>query len=199
MGTFFALCLSKSGRKESIEQASIFFRKTAPSITTLSIEEIMQDTKLLFAFDILFACGRSGFAQSVKSSERPTVSELEDRFTGLVERSFADPVKHVVASNYGMAATIRQEKLPEKLDSDSELNSIVTKADIMKCLKDSFAYPHKAINEKNETDLIQSPDNEKPSSRLEVADRPLWHSWNHYEQMVEYLQMNTIVPPSSRQ
>jgi hypothetical protein len=116
-----------------------------------------------------------------------------------VERTFAGQVKHVAASNYGMAATIRQEKPPVKLDSDSELNSIVTKADIMKCLKDSFAYPHKAINEKNETDPIQSPGTEKPSSRLEVADRLLWHSWNHYEQMVEYLQMNTIVPPSSRQ
>jgi len=71
----------------------------------------------------------------------------------------------------------------------------------MKLLKDSFVYLHRAlssINEKNETELIKSPDSEKPLPKLEVADLALWHNWQHYGQLVEYLRMNGIIPPASR-
>ena len=189
----------------------------------------MKNTKWLFAFLIVLACSSGAFAQGGKSSERPTVSQVEDRLVGLVERmfvpaaeampedkysfaptngefkgvrTFAEHIKHVAASNYGMAAAILHEKPPVKLDSDSDLDAITTKADIMKFLTGSFAYLHRAlssINEKNETDLIQSPDSQKLLSRLEVADRALWHCNNHYGQMVEYLRMNGIIPPASRQ
>lgn len=35
-------------------------------------------------------------------------------------------------------------------------------------------------------------------SRLGAASSSLWHSFDHYGQMVEYLRMNGIVPPASR-
>jgi hypothetical protein len=156
------------------------------------------------------------------------VSQLEDRFVGAAERevvpaadampeekysfaptngefkkvrTFAEMVKHVAAANYGMAAAILHEKPPVKLETQSDLDAIQTKADIMMFLKGSFAYLHKAfgsITEKNQTDMIRSPDSDKPLARLEVADRALWHCNNHYGQMVMYLRMNGIVPPASR-
>ncbi len=56
----------------------------------------------------------------------------------------------------------------------------------------------RSINGKNETELIKSPDSEKPFPKLEVADLALWHNWQHYGQLVEYLRMNGIIPPASR-
>jgi len=78
---------------------------------------------------------------------------------------------------------------------------MTSKADIMKFTKDSFAYLHKAlssINEKNETDMIKSPFGEGKVTRLGIATLVLWHNFDHYGQMVEYLRMNGIIPPASR-
>ena len=186
----------------------------------------MKNGKWLFAFLILFAWNCPAFGQDSKSSERPTVSQIEDNLAGQVERplirtadampedkfsfaptngefkgvrTFAEQTEHVAGSNYSMAAAILQEKLPAEVEKSFE--SMHSKAEIMKALKESFAYLHKAlssINEKNQTDLIKTPDSEKPLARLEVADRALWHNWQHYGQMVEYLRMNGIIPPTSR-
>jgi hypothetical protein len=35
-------------------------------------------------------------------------------------------------------------------------------------------------------------------TRLAAANLTVWHSYDHYGQMVEYLRMNGIVPPASR-
>jgi hypothetical protein len=78
---------------------------------------------------------------------------------------------------------------------------MTSKADIMKYTKDSFAYLHKAlssITEQNETDQIKSPFGEGKVTRLGIATIGLWHPFDHYGQMVEYLRMNGIVPPASR-
>ena len=109
-------------------------------------------------------------------------------------------VKHAAASNYGMAAAILHQKSPVKLETEADLDVYTTKADIVRFLRGSFDFLHKAlssINQSNETDLIQSPDADKPIARQEVADRAISHCWNHYGQLVEYLRMNGIVPPAS--
>ncbi|HEX7253493.1 MAG TPA: DinB family protein [Thermoanaerobaculia bacterium] len=188
----------------------------------------MSPRKSLLGFLILMACAGLALAQGDAPGVRPTVSQLEDRFVGAAERevvpaadampeekysfaptngeftkvrTFAEMVKHVAASNYGMAAAILHEKPPVKLETQSDLDAIRTKAEIMTFLRGSFAFLHRAlssINEKNQTELIRSPDSDKPLARLEVADRALWHCNNHYGQMVMYLRMNGIVPPASR-
>jgi uncharacterized damage-inducible protein DinB len=186
----------------------------------------MKNRRWLLAFAIFFACGSMTFAQGAKSGERPTVSQLEDSLVGRVERAlvrtadampedkfsyaptsegfkgvrtFGEMVKHVAGSNYGMAAAILQEKIPAEVENT--FDSLKSKAEIMNLLKDSYAYLHKAlssVNEKNETELIKSPDSEKPLPKLEVADLALSHNWQHYGQLVEYLRMNGIIPPASR-
>ncbi len=127
----------------------------------------MKNRKWLLAFPILFACSSITFAQGAKSSERPTVSQVEDGLVGRVERtfvrtadampedkfsfaptngelkgvpSFGEMVKHVAGSNYGMAAAILQEKIPAEVENS--FDSLNSKADIMKLLKDSYAYLH---------------------------------------------------------
>jgi hypothetical protein len=114
-------------------------------------------------------------------------------------RTFADMVKHVAASNYGMASAF-STTTRQSLDSAAEVDAIAGKAEILKFLRGSFEFLHKAlstINQQNETELIDAPGSDQPLARLEVADRAVTHCWNHYGQLVEYLRIRGIKPPAS--
>jgi len=116
-------------------------------------------------------------------------------------RTFAQQVKHVAAVNYELGAALLSEKPPVEIGDETGPASITSKADILKYLKDSFAYTHKAIdtiNEKNMIETVKSPFGEGKVTRLSLATSVAWHGFDHYGQMVEYLRMNGIVPPASR-
>ena len=116
-------------------------------------------------------------------------------------RTFAQQIKHVAAVNYELAAAILEEKPPADIGDESGPASVTTKADVLKYLKDSFAYVHKAmgtINEKNLVETVKSPFGEGKVSRLGLAAAIGSHGFDHYGQMVVYLRMNGIVPPASR-
>lgn len=116
-------------------------------------------------------------------------------------RTFAQQVKHVAAVNYLIAAAILEEKPPIDTGGEKGPDAVASKADIMKFLKDSFAYVDKAaatINDKNVVGNVKSPFGEGETTRLALATEVSWHSFDHYGQMVEYLRMNSIVPPASR-
>ena len=116
-------------------------------------------------------------------------------------RTFAEQIKHVAAVNYELGAAILQEKPPADIGDESGPSSITTKDDILKYLKDSFAYVHKAIatiNDKNVVETVASPWGEGRVSRLGLANSVSAHGFDHYGQMCVYLRMNGIVPPASR-
>ena len=110
-------------------------------------------------------------------------------------------MKHVAAVNYIFGAAILSEKVPVDVGDESGPASMKTKAEILKYLKDSLTYVHKAIatvNEKNLVDPLKSPFGEGSVTRLGLATSVTAHGFDHYGQMVEYLRMNGIVPPASR-
>src|ERR1700760_3760216 len=75
-------------------------------------------------------------------------------------RTFAQQIKHVAAVNYEVGAAILEEKPPVDVNGEAGPASITSKADIIKFLKGSFAYVHKAvatINETNLTETVKSP------------------------------------------
>src|SRR5579864_1875986 len=177
----------------------------------------------------LLALATSSRAQEKKKPEhRRTVSEildhtvlnLEEEFIPAAEampddkydfaptngqfkgvRTFGQQIKHVAAVNYELGAAILQEKPPGDLNGEAGPASITSKEDILKYLKDSFEYVHKAvqtIDEKNEVETVKSPFGEGMVSRLGLACSVSWHGYDHYGQMVVYLRMNGIVPPASR-
>jgi len=116
-------------------------------------------------------------------------------------RTFAQQIKHVAAVNYESAAAILEQKPPVDINEESGPASITTKTDILKYLKESFVYVHKAIatiNEKNVVETVRSPFGEGSVSRMGLATSIAWHGYDHYGQMVVYLRMNGIVPPASR-
>ena len=87
------------------------------------------------------------------------------------------------------------------LGGENGPDSMKSKAEIVKFLKDSFAYAHKAVATLNESDLtgaIKSPFGEGTTTRLGMATLIVGHGFDHYGQIVEYLRMNSIVPPASR-
>jgi len=116
-------------------------------------------------------------------------------------RTFAQQVKHVAAVNYELGAAILEEKTPVDIGDEAGPASITTKVEILKYLKDSFAYAHRAvqtINDKNLVETVKSPFGEGKVTRLGLATTVAWHAFDHYGQMVVYLRMNGIVPPASR-
>lgn len=116
-------------------------------------------------------------------------------------RTYAEQIKHVAAVNYELGAALLEQKPPVDIGEESGPASVTKKADVIKFLKDSFAYVHKAIatiNEQNLTGTVRSPFGEGMVSRLGLASAVASHGYDHYGQMVEYLRMNGIVPPASR-
>ncbi len=125
----------------------------------------------------------------------PTTGE----FKGV--RTFGQQVKHVAAVNYILGSGILGEKSPVDTGGENGPDSIKSKADIIKYLKDSFAYLHKAAESINETNLVaptKNPFGEGTATRLALATGAVGHCFDHYGQMVEYLRLNGIIPPASR-
>jgi uncharacterized damage-inducible protein DinB len=116
-------------------------------------------------------------------------------------RTFAQQAKHVAAVNYIVAAAILGEKPPVDTGGEKGPDGVTSKADIVKFLKDSYAYAHKAaatINEGNAVAPIKNPFGEGTATRLGMGTVFAWHGFDHYGQMVVYLRSNGIVPPASR-
>ena len=188
----------------------------------------MKTMKWMCALMLLLAGSGMALAQDAKPAEHRTIAQVLDHAVSGVEnefvsaadampedkysfaptngefkgvRTFAQQVKHVAAVNYMVGAAILEEKPPVELGSENGPDSVKTKADIIKFLKDSFAYVHKAtltINEGNMLNPIKSPFGSGMTTRLGMATLIVGHCFDHYGQMVEYLRMNGIVPPASR-
>jgi uncharacterized damage-inducible protein DinB len=116
-------------------------------------------------------------------------------------RTYAQQIKHVAAVNFELAAALLEQKPPVDIGDESGPPSLTSKADIIKYLKDSFEYVHKAlatVNDSNLTGTVKSPFGEGSVSRLGLAMSVASHGFDHYGQMVVYLRMNGIIPPASR-
>jgi uncharacterized damage-inducible protein DinB len=115
-------------------------------------------------------------------------------------RTFGEQLKHIAASNYLIWSPITGEKPPDTVNEGKGPDNMKAKADIIKFLKDSFAFGHKAVATLNDSNLVQPivRNNRPPTTRLFLATFAPAHCFDHYGQMIEYLRMNGIVPPASR-
>ncbi len=116
-------------------------------------------------------------------------------------RTFAMQVKHVAVANYAFGSAILGEKPPIPLGGPNGPDNITSRADILKYLKDSYAYAHKALASISESNILtptKGPFGDKPTTRLAMATSMVSHPFDHYGQMVVYLRMNGIIPPASR-
>lgn len=115
-------------------------------------------------------------------------------------RTFGQQLKHVAASNYLIWSPITGEKAPGTVNEGKGPDNMTAKADIIKFVKDSFAFGHKAVATLTASNLVEplTSSSGRPTTRLFLATFAPAHAFDHYGQMVEYLRMNGIVPPASR-
>jgi uncharacterized damage-inducible protein DinB len=113
-------------------------------------------------------------------------------------RTFAREVRHIAASNYAIWSPLTNEQFPKDFLGGDGPENLKTKAEIIQFLKDSFALGHQGAATLTMENFLQPPEGSK-STRLRLAQFAVEHAYDHYGQMVEYLRMNGIVPPASRQ
>jgi len=125
----------------------------------------------------------------------------EGNFKGV--RTFAQQVKHIATVNNRFFDSITGQAPPAAPDEGLTSNgpdAIQTKDQILKYLRESFAYGHKAIATLN-ADNALAPLNDSPvfflRTKMSLAMFACTHAMDHYGQMVEYLRMNGITPPMS--
>jgi len=139
-------------------------------------------------------------AADAMPAEKYSFAPTAGQFTGV--RTFAQQIKHLAANNYRMAAYILNETPTPDQMSETGPDTVQSKPQIMEYVKGSFAVLRRAIASINEGNMLE-PLTSSPSpgqkTRLQLAVDVVAHSSNHYGQMVEYLRMNGIVPPASRQ
>ncbi|MBZ5508646.1 MAG: DinB family protein [Acidobacteriia bacterium] len=114
-------------------------------------------------------------------------------------RTFAGQIRHVAADNIAICAPLADQPEPAGNNAPNGPMNLTTRAELLKFLKDSFSFGHKAVaglTSANELELVEFRG--KKVTRISLAILALTHTNDHYGQMVEYLRMNGIVPPASR-
>ena len=128
-----------------------------------------------------------------KMNFAPTAGE----FKGV--RTFGQQAKHLATYIYLASAAVLEQKPPVDTGGDNGPDTVRTKEQIVAYVKGAFAYGHKALlslTEKNQMDRVQFEG--RPMERIGAAVFMMYHNFDHYGQIVEYLRMNGIIPPASR-
>ena len=146
-------------------------------------------------------------AAEAMPADKYSFAPAGNKFEGV--RTFAQQVKHVATVNYIFYSALIEQDPPPGITANKQTNgpdSLQAKAEIVRYLKDSFAFAHKAvatITAENATAVLSQSGARVgvPSflnTRLALASFGCTHVFDHYGQIVEYLRMNGITPPASQ-
>jgi uncharacterized damage-inducible protein DinB len=108
-------------------------------------------------------------------------------------RSIGQIIGHIADAQFLFCSTAAGEKAPQ---SDAE-KTMTTKTQLSKALADSTAYCDKVIDGMNDTTGMEIVRLFGPTPRLNVLTFNIAHSYEHYGNLVTYMRLNKIVPPSS--
>jgi uncharacterized damage-inducible protein DinB len=109
-------------------------------------------------------------------------------------RSIAQLIGHIADSQFGICAAAAGEK-PAQSGIEK---SVTSKAELTKALVDSSAYCNKVIDgmtDQKGMEIVKFFTGDTP--RLLVLTFNIAHSNEHYGNLVTYMRLNKIVPPSS--
>jgi uncharacterized damage-inducible protein DinB len=113
-------------------------------------------------------------------------------------RSFGQLVAHVADTNYGFCATVKGEKPPEGGFEGTIEKTKTTKAEIEKAVAASFAYcdkVHDAMTDAAGAAMVKSFSGD--IAKLSLLDFNTSHDFEHYGNMVTYMRIKGLTPPSS--
>lgn len=194
MKGLLAVSLALTGWISLGSGAKIQDAKTSNPVDTPTIASIM-DVQLTFLE------GQIVPAAEAMPDDKYSFAPDGSSFDGV--RTFALEVKHVATANIGLYSAILGQDPPAGVSLRGLTNgpdSIQTKDQILKYLKDSFALGHKALATLTvQNAVVRLAKSPIPfmKTRLDLATFSLVHAADHYGQMIEYLRMNGITPPAS--
>jgi uncharacterized damage-inducible protein DinB len=113
-------------------------------------------------------------------------------------RTYGQIVAHVAGANYIFCAAARGEKAPYAEDHFEK--TATTKAAIAKALADSIAYcdaAYTGLDDRKAAEMVAAPFGSGKSARASALIGNTGHVQEHYGNLVTYLRINGIVPPSS--
>jgi len=148
---------------------------------------------------------RNSFAMNRKFIARAAEKMPED-FYGIRPgaqpevRTFGQLVGHLADFNYRWCSDAKGEKNPMQ---ETELEKLASKADLVKALNSALTYcdgAYAMLTDANSMDLVQGTrdDGTKvPVLRISRLISNLAHNNEHYGNLVTYMRIKSIVPPSS--
>jgi uncharacterized damage-inducible protein DinB len=113
-------------------------------------------------------------------------------------RTFGQIVAHTAGANYEFCAAAKGEKSPQ---AEIAFESLATKAAIVKAYDDSVVYcdaVFRALTDKSAGDPITMPFGMGKASRVNALLADIAHLSEHYGNLVTYMRLKGIVPPTSR-
>ena len=131
----------------------------------------------------------------IKSAEKMSDANYAFRPTPEV-RTFGQLVAHVADDQYNICS---QAKGETRHAAYSEIEQTVSsKADLLAALKQAFAYCDSAYDSLTDATAAQllTPGKGK-QTKLGMLNYNTWHTWDHYGNMVVYMRLKGLVPPSS--
>ena len=111
-------------------------------------------------------------------------------------RSFGQLVGHVANASYMFCSIVKGEQNPATADFEKT----TSKADLVKALKEGFAYCDGAyeITDMKAMEEVTFPFGDMKGSRLWALMFNVAHDNEHYGNMVTYFRLKGMVPPSSQ-
>jgi uncharacterized damage-inducible protein DinB len=110
-------------------------------------------------------------------------------------RSFGELVGHLANEHYLLCSPLKGEKNPM---ADVDFEKKTAKADLVKAINDSIAYCDAAYAAmKDEPKTVAAFSETRKDTPFRVMLLNVTHDNEHYGNMVTYLRMKGVVPPSS--
>lgn len=136
-------------------------------------------------------------ANILKSLEQLPEARLSFQATKDV-RTFRQLFGHIADSSYFFCSNALGETAPTSaVEKDAK-----TKADLQKALTDAFAYCDRAFAAVNDqtgaAEVTIAAINNLKTTKLGVLSFHVAHAYEHYGNLVTYLRLNKMVPPSSQ-
>jgi uncharacterized damage-inducible protein DinB len=132
-------------------------------------------------------------AAEAMPAEKYDFAPTAGKFDGV--RTFGAQVQHLAEANYFFFSGFGLSGAPD----DAKLKALKSKDELVQALKDSYAFAQKGMDSMTAQNAFVTVGSGKMQmTRAGWASICLFHSMDHYGQMVEYLRMNGIVPPASQ-
>ncbi len=109
-------------------------------------------------------------------------------------RSFGELIGHVANSQYGFCSAASGTASPNKTDFEK----VTAKADLVQGIKDAMAFCDQAYQMDNAKAMESVNFFGQDGTRLWVLEFNTTHNNEHYGNVVTYLRMKGLVPPSSQ-